>query len=142
MVKVTPEEFQEKHARRLKAALPDIRRGIEKVTESPMEKAAKKKEKMKARLIEAIDTGVWERRLRRRTLEFWKKRASEVGVARISAGIDAAKEDVIEFAEVLLPHVEKGQKIVEEMPDITLDDMVARAEKFIRHMAELKYKKL
>jgi len=138
MVKLTAAEFQEKHARRLKAALEDIRRGIDRVTESPMEKAAAKVDKWATKVVEAKDR--WVARLRRRPLEFWKERFKTVGVGRISGGIDAAKADVIEFAEWLLPRVEAGQKLVAPMPDVTLDDMLARVDKFLRHMAERKYK--
>jgi len=35
MARVTPEEFAEKHNRRLKAALPDMEAGIRKVSEAP-----------------------------------------------------------------------------------------------------------
>jgi len=40
MAKVTPDEFVEKHARRLKGAVEDMRRGVEKVTSAPTAAAA------------------------------------------------------------------------------------------------------
>jgi len=39
MPKLTPAEYAEKHARRLKASTEDIRKGVAKVTEAPTAKA-------------------------------------------------------------------------------------------------------
>ena len=57
MAKLTASEFQEKHARRLKAAVEDVRRGIDRVTENPCEKAAAKQDKMLTNLTAAVSSG-------------------------------------------------------------------------------------
>jgi len=64
-LRVTPAEFVEKHNRRTKAALEDLRRGVEAVTEAPGAKAAAKADKMRANLLEALDSGKWQRRVAR-----------------------------------------------------------------------------
>lgn len=141
MSKLTPQEFQEKHARRLTASVEDIRKGIDKVTESPMEKAAAKKDKMLANLTAAVTDGRWEKGLRRVTLEDWKKKTRDVGVGRIAAGIQAASGKVVAFAEELLPHIDSGQAKLSAMPDLTLEDNIARMSTFVRHMAGFKRSK-
>ena len=141
MVRVNEKEFAEKWARRLKGATEDIRRGVEKLDRNPAEEAIKKKEKMKARLIEAIDSGRWEAGLKKVTLEEWKAKMLNKGIGRIPAGVDEATPKMEEFARVLLPHIEEGVKKIEGMPDLTLEDNIRRMEEFIRHMAKLKYKK-
>ena len=73
-ITITPEEFAEKHARRLKAAVEDIRAGVERVTESPTAKAAAKQDKMIARLQEAVSSGKWAARLKAVPLEDWKSK--------------------------------------------------------------------
>jgi len=140
MVKVDEKEFAEKWARRLKGATEDIRRGVEKLSENPAEKAIKKKEKLKARLIEAIDSGRWERGLEKVTLDDWKKAVLEKGIGRISAGVDEATPKMEEFGKALLSHIEAGQKEIEKMPDLTLEDSINRMTKFVRHMAKFRYK--
>lgn len=140
MAKVTPEEFAEKWNRRLKGALEDIRRGVERVDVSPTEKAAQKKEKMKQRLIEAIDSGKWEAGLKRVTLEDWKQKMLNKGINRIPAGVDEALPDVKDFASQLLPHIEEGLRKIQGMPDLTLEDNIRRMEEFIRHMAKFRRK--
>lgn len=138
MAKLTPQEFQEKYARRIKASVEDIRRGIDRVTESPTDKAAAKQDKMLTNLTNAVTSGKWAAGLKRVSLDDWKRAARDVGVNRIAAGVDAAKDKVIDFAEVLLPHIDRGLDKIKGMADITLDDNINRMTSFIRHMSEMK----
>jgi len=138
MARLTPAEFQEKHARRLTAAVEDVRKGIDRVTVNPCELAAAKQEKMRANLNAAIDDGRWAAGLKRVSLAEWKDKAKNVGAGRIASGINAAKAKVIAFAEELLPHIDAGQSKLTTMADITLEDNIARMTTFIRHMAEFK----
>lgn len=141
MAKLTASEFQEKHARRLKAAVEDVRKGIDKVTESPTEKAAAKQDKMLTNLTAAVQSGKWSQGLKRVSLDDWKKKARDVGVNRIAAGIDAAKDKVTAFAEELLPHIDRQKAKISGMPDVTLDDNINRMNTFIRGMADFKRSK-
>lgn len=138
MARLTAAEFQEKHARRLSAAVEDVRKGIAKVTVNPCELAAAKQEKMLTNLTAAVNDGRWAAGLKRVSLEEWKDKAANVGAGRIASGINAAKAKVIAFAEQLLPHIDAGQSKLKGMSDITLEDNIARMTSFIRHMAEFK----
>jgi len=139
-LRVDPSGFQEKHARRLKGALDDMRKGVERVSVAPTAQAAEKVEKMKAKLDEAFASGKVERTLKAVSLEDWKKDMLEKGVGRVSGGIDRAKDKVTSFATALLPKVESAQGAIKGMPDLTLDDNLARLDKYIREMAKFKYK--
>ena len=138
MAKLTATEFQEKHARRLKAAVEDVRKGIDRVTENPCEKAAAKQDKMLTNLTAAVTSGKWAAGLKRVSLEDWKKNARDIGVNRIAAGIDGAKTKVIAFAEQLLPHIDREKAKIANMPDVTLDDNINRMTSFVRGMAGFK----
>lgn len=138
MSKLTAIEFQEKHARRLKASVEDVRKGIDRVTESPTAKAAAKQDKMLAGITAAVSSGKWAAGLKRVTLEEWKRKTRDVGVNRIAAGIDASKEKVVTFAEDLLPHIDRGREKIAGMPDLTLDDSINRMTTMCRHMATFK----
>ena len=140
MAKLTASEFQEKHARRLKASVEDVRKGIDRVTESPTAKAAAKADKMLTNLTASVQSGKWANGLKRVSLEEWKHKTRDVGVNRIAAGIDAAKDKTIAFAEELLPHIDRGQEKIKAMPDITLDDSISRMTSFVRHMADFNRK--
>ena len=140
MARVTPEEFADKYARRLKGAISDIKSGVERVNESPTEKAARKADKMKEHLIAAIDSGKWQNGLRRVTLDEWKDKMINKGLNRISAGVDASKGKVQDFASQLLPYIDEGVNKVKSMPDLTLEDSINRMSEFIRHMAKFRKK--
>jgi hypothetical protein len=140
MAKLTPEEFADKHNRRTKAALDDMRAGIEKVTTAPTQLAAQKQEKMKQHLLQALDTGKWANGLKRVSLDEWKSKMIDLGVNRVSAGLDANKSKVQEFASQLLPHIDAGVSQISKMPDVTLEDSINRMTTFIRHMAKFQRK--
>ena len=140
MAKLTPAEYQEKHARRLKGATEDMRLGVEKVTESPTAKAAEKKDKMRANLNKALDSGKWERGLKRVSLEDWKRQMTEKGIGRVAAGIDGAAAKVTAFASELLPYQDTLKAGIKKMADITLEDNINRMTTFIRGMAKFQRK--
>lgn len=140
MARVTPEQYQEKHARRLKDAAKDIERGVGNVTEAPGKAAAAKADKMRANITEAIDSGKWGDRVASVPLNEWQDKMIKKGIPRISAGIDQAKEKQIEFAGQLLPYVDAGRKNIKAMPDLTIEDSKARAAAWIDHMAGFRRK--
>lgn len=136
MAKLTPEQFQEKHARRLKESIPDMRAGIERVTVSPTAQAAKKLDKLRANLIKSIDSGKMKRKMEAVTVEEWRSKMLSKGLNRVAAGIDEAAPKVVKFAAKLLPHVDKVQAEVRKMPDLTLEDNINRATTMMRGMAK------
>lgn len=140
MPRLTPEEFQEKHARNLKGSLDDIRKGIDRVTVAPGVKAAKKVEKLKTKWLAKVDDGTWAKNVAGVSLDEWKRKFKDIGVGRIGTGIDGAKDKVIDFAGQLLPHIATGQAALEGDADLTLEDSIARMTKFVRHMAKFKKK--
>ncbi len=135
-IKITPEEFAEKHARRLKASVQDIRTGVERVTESPTAKAAAKQDKMLQNITQAVQSGKWAARLKAVSLEEWKDKTINKGIGRIAAGVDGAYEKQVQFASELLPFQEQLSSKISTMPDLTLEDSVARATAWIRGMAK------
>lgn len=141
MAKLTAKEVQEKHGRRLKGAIEDMRSGIERVNVSPTAQAAAKQEKMKARINAAIDSGKWAAGLRAVSLEEWKDKITTKGLPRVAAGIDAAAPKVEKFYSQLLPHIDKVKVEVQKLPDLTLEDSINRMSTFVRGMARFTFKK-
>lgn len=137
-VKLTAAEFREKHARRLKGAVDDIRLGVERVTEAPGAKAALKKDKWIQNLSKQETVDKWARRVASVTLEDWKNQMVNKGIGRIAAGIDAAAPKVEEFAEKLIAHQNTGLAKIDGMPDLTLEDSIQRMSSWTRHMSTFK----
>lgn len=139
-INITPEEFADKLARRLKAAIPDIQAGIQKVTENPMQKAATKKAKMLQNVTEAVQSGKWEAGLRRVSLDEWKQKFTEKGVNRIAQGIDSSKDKVVAFATQLLEYEKTLKGQIDQMPDLTLEDSLNRMTTWMRGMSKFRRK--
>jgi len=135
-INITAEEFAEKHARRLKGSIDDIRSGVSKVTESPTAKAASKQDKMLAGVQAAVSSGKWASRLRAVTLEQWKQKTLDKGLGRIASGIDGAHDKVVDFASQLLPFEANLKTTIDKLPDLTLEDSVNRATTWIRGMSK------
>lgn len=138
MPKLTPHEAALKWSQRATAAVPEYRAGIERVTESPTAKAAAATDKMLANIMESITSGRWAAGLNRVSLEDWKQAAVEKGSARIAAGVQGAigKQEAY-YAEVF-PYLETLQREIAAMPDLTIEDSIARAAHFMRSMNEFK----
>lgn len=135
-----PAQVAEKWARRLSGATEDIRQGIERVTESPTTKAVQKKDKFKQRLMEAIDTGKWERGLQRVSLDEWKEKILSKGIARLPQGVTDAQPKMQEFMAQLLPYQENVKRRIEQMPDRTLEDRINRMVTWVREMSKFQRK--
>ena len=140
MATLTAAQFADKHIRRTKAALEDMRAGVNAVTVSPTLKAAAKADKMKARLVEAIDSGKWAEGLKRVSLEEWKDKMLKLGVSRVSQGLDENRGKIEAFAAQLLPYIDAGIPKINSMPDVTLEDSIQKMAEWSRYMSKMKRK--
>lgn len=138
MAKLTPKQATAKHARRLKAAVEDIKIGVGNVKEAPGKAAAAAQEKMLTNLTEAVRSGKWARKVGAVPLEDWQKAMLEKGINRIAAGIDGSADKVERFFEQLFPYQDRLKSELDGMPDLTLEDSISRMVKYVRGMAEFK----
>jgi hypothetical protein len=90
--------------------------------------------------MKAIEDGTWETWLKQYTLDRWKKDMNSKAIPRIPSGVDAAIDEMKSFGSQLLAHINAGLAEIEKMPDMTLEDSLARVDKFLRHMAKFKRK--
>lgn len=141
MARVTPAEAAQKLSRRLQAATADITKGINAVTEAPGIKAAASAELMLARLIETVQSGVWAEAVSAVSLQDWKTAAINKGVPRIAQGIQTAEPKLIRFYTQLLPAVDAAVAKVQNMPNLTLEDRIARSAAYQREMANFKFRR-
>lgn len=140
MSRMTPQEAREKWARRLKASIPDIEAGVDRVTEAPGKKAAAKADKMLAGITEAVRDGTWARRVGAVSLEEWKSKMKSKGVGRIAAGVDAAAGKAEDFFSQLFSYQDGLQGKMDAMPDLTLEDSINRMTTWVRDMAKFSKK--
>lgn len=138
MAKLSPTQIREKHARRLKGAVEDMRIGVQNVTVAPTIKAAAAIPKMRAKLLESIDSGKVERGLKRVSLGDWQTAMIDKGIPRVAAGVDGAALKIEAFYGELMPHIDKLQAEVKKLPHVTFEDGIQRMTAFARGMHKFK----
>ena len=138
MARVNATEFAEKWARRTRAATEDVRRGVERVTEAPGEKAAQNEAALIQNFVESVNSGRWARKVRAVSLEDWKKSTIDKGIPRIASGVENAQPKMARIAAELLPAVDAAAAAAHALPKVTLEDSIARMTTFVRKMAEFK----
>lgn len=121
-----PKKITEKQIRRAQNATQDYVSGVENVSESPTAKAAKKKDKMRAGINAAIDSGKWEDGLMSVSLEQWKERTAKKGGERYASGVADSADRVEEFHAEFAPFMASVQAKIDQMPDTTAEQRIAR----------------
>ena len=141
MARVTPQQAADKLIRRLQASGADITAGVNAVTEAPGVAAAASQERMLARLLESINSGEWAEAVSAVGVSEWKSAMINKGVPRISQGIAEARPQLERFFSQWLPHADTVSAEVDQMPNVTIEDSIARASHTIRRNHEFKYNK-
>lgn len=111
---------------RLQAATQEMTDGVRAVTQAPGQKAAQKSEVMKARLLEAINSGKWAKRVAAVSLADWQNMMITVGIPRVSQGASEKMPKMEKFMTKFLPFVDNVSKQIDSMPDATDADRKAR----------------
>lgn len=137
-VRVNAQQFADKLIRRGQQATEDMRLGVQNVSQSPTEQAAAAQDKWLAGIQEAAREGKWQAGLRRVTLQQWKDAMINKGLTRYGPGLDASRAKIEDFASDLIPYENNLLNTIESMPDLTLEDSIARATAWMRGMAQFR----
>lgn len=133
-----PNTVAQKWSRNLAASTTAITEGVNAVTVSPTIKAAAAQEAYLAGVQRAVADGKWERGLKRVTLEDWKQAMLAKGVSRIASGAAQAVGKMEGFLAEFLPHVEQGQRMLDNMPRGDLATNIQRAVAMMEHNSKFK----
>lgn len=135
---MTPQQVAQKWARNLNAAGESIRAGVEAVTVSPTEKAARRVDAYAAGVQRAVADGTFVSGLRRVTLEAWKDSMLKKGAPRIGAGATAAVGKMEGFLAEFLPYVDSGKRALEATPRGDLQTNIQRMIAMVEHNARFR----
>lgn len=136
MARLTPDQIAQKWQRNLSAAGPDITNGVNNVTVAPGTLAARNVDAWYANVTAAKDK--WARRVASVTLDDWKNAMLTVGVQRVSQGAQAKSGKVAAFAQEFLPFLDRVTAATKAMPNVTLEDRIARMNAQVRGVAGFK----
>ena len=136
MARMSPEEALRKYQQRASAASSDYKEGVQRVSESPMEKAAESADAWIRSLQESIERYV--QGLRSVSLDEWKRQASTKGASNYATGVQnlgsAKKNRMLDNFRL----VESIAEQVRTLPRSTFQDRLNRAIEQMRRMHETK----
>lgn len=138
MSAMTPQEIAEKQIRRSQAASGDYTAGVQRTNKNPMQLAKAKKQKLKNNFIKSVDDGKWEAGLDSVTEADWKRLTVEKGGARYGEGIAKAADKIAAFHAEFQPFLKAVTDRINQMPDSTLDENIAKAAAQQRAVAQFR----
>lgn len=139
MARKTPQQVAAKWQRGMSGAGESIRAGVNAVTTNPAERAIQQKQAFMDGVIRAVQSGKWERGLRRTNLEDWKRAMLEKGLNRIGTGATAAQSKVEAFQQRWLAHMDSLASKLSSMPRGTPEQNIERMLTAVRHNMDFKY---
>ena len=122
-----------KWVQNLSNATPAMTAGVNRVTTSPGQAAARSADKWLAKVTQAKDK--YQRRVGAVTLADWQNSMTQYGIPRVAQGAQAKQGKYQAFASEFLPYLATGVSQIDSMPKNTLEDGINRAVSMIRHNA-------
>lgn len=139
-VRGTAAETSERWQKRMKASIPDMQAGVERVQTAPGELAAAKADKMLQNLTKSVTDGRWGRAVAAVPLGEWKQKTKQKMGERVSGGVDAAMGKRQKFDSWMHETINGILPEIDSMPDLTIEDSINRMTTFVRKMSNKKYK--
>lgn len=130
----TPDQAAAKWAQNLAGSTQRITDGVNAVTVSPGQAAARNKAAYQQNTMAAVDK--WAARSAAVPVDAWRQATITKGIPRIAAGATAAQPKMQDFMSQFLPHV---ASVVNGLPQRgNLDQNIARMTSAVRGMAAFK----
>ena len=126
MARLTAKQIADKQIRKSQQATEDYLQGIDSVQEAPTQRAKRKKDKMKANFLKAMEEGKWEDGLDAWTNEDWKEVTKKKGGARYSDGVTEARPQIEAFHEDFQAFIDRVKVVIDKMPDVTPEQRIAK----------------
>lgn len=134
MAKGTPEEIAQRWSSRLAGATDVIQRGVQAVTVSPGQAAARQKDAY----VQGVQasSAKWASRVASVSTSDWQQAVISKGLPRVASGATAAQPKMAAFMSRVLPHIESARAGLP--PRGNLEANIQRSAAFARKMAEFR----
>lgn len=132
MAKVTPDQAAQAWAQHLAGAGERIRQGVQSVTTSPGQAAARQKQVWAQNVQASQDK--WAARVASVSTADWQQAVIDKGIPRIAAGAQAAEPKMAAFMGQVLPYIDQVKGTLP--PRGNLDANINRMTQFVRGMSK------
>lgn len=130
----TSAEVTAKWLRNIQAAQPEMQAGVDRLTVSPGQSAAAKKQKWINALMDTATQDKWSRNVQSVSLQQWQQAMKDYGINRVAQGAQAKSGKMQTAMDSLLPFIDRVRAQVRAMPDNTPADREQRALAMMRGM--------
>lgn len=137
-VRSDPASATQKWVTNLSNSTTAMTNGVNRVTVSPGQQAARAADKWLAKVTQSKDK--FARRVGSVTLAEWQNSMTQYGIARVAQGAQSKQGKMQSFMQEYLPYLQSGVAQVDSMPKNTLEDGINRAVTMIRHNAAFQRK--
>jgi hypothetical protein len=135
-VRSTPDAATAKWLANISSASARMTSGAQAVQTAPGLAAAAASDKWLARVTAA--QAKFKANVAAVSLQSWQNSYINIGVPRVAQGAQAKQGKVLNFMTQWLPYLQNGVATIDKMPNVTLEDGVARASAMIRYNAKFK----
>jgi len=135
-VRATPQAATAKWLANLSGATARMQSGAMSVTVAPGQAAAAAADKWLQKVTQA--KAKFANNVSAVTLQQWQTAYVNIGIPRVAQGAQAKQSKVQAFHEQFLPFLATGLQKIDNMPNVTLEDGIARATAMIRYNATFK----
>lgn len=135
-VRSTPQAATAKWVSNLSAATERMTTGAQGVTKAPGQQAAAAADKWLARVTAAKQK--FATNVAAVSLQSWQASYINIGIPRVAQGAQAKQQKVLDFQTQFLPFLARGVATIDQMPNVTLEDGIARATAMIRYNAKFR----
>lgn len=135
-VRTTSADATEKWLANLSSSSARMQAGAMRVQTSPGAAAAAAADKWLAKVTASKDK--FKARVGGVSLQEWQNAYINVGIPRVAQGAQAKKAKVTAFLDQFLPYLANGLATIDKMPNVTVEDGIARASAMIRWNAKFK----
>lgn len=140
-ITITPDQLTTNWKRGMTGNVPKIVEGVNRVSESPMEKAAAAQDKYAAGVQAAVQSGRFAAGLRQVSLSDWKSLTAKKVAERLSSGVEGATAKYNKFGQYLVSTINAGLPQINAMPKLTIEDSIQKMVAWTRFMNANPYKK-
>jgi ABC-type branched-subunit amino acid transport system substrate-binding protein len=110
--------------------------GINSVTTAPGQLAIAQGQKWRDKMASQDVYDKWRRKTGSITNEQWKSITTAKGTTRYTSGIQASADKYRQAIGKVLTYEEQGLSTIRAMPNVTLEDAIARSNAWVRWMAK------
>ena len=135
-VRVNSADATAKWLANLSAASDRMKNGAMGVQTAPGVLAANAADKWLAKVTQSKQKFI--DRVKSVSLADWQNSYINVGIPRVAQGAQAKQQKVTAFFDQFLPYLQTGLAQIDKLPNVTLEDGIARASAMIRYNSKFK----